>query len=54
MMSGPDQVESGSKSGQNQVRAEGFGWVGARRVGPDGRVPVAPRKVPILGREKGI
>ena len=40
--SGPNQVEIGSKSGPNQVRAEVFGWVGAREVGPRGRVPVAP------------
>ena len=42
MISGPNQVEIGSKSGPEQVRAEGFGWVGARGVGPGGRVPVAP------------
>ena len=45
MVSGPNQVEIRSKSGPNQVRAEGFSWVGARGVGPGGRVPVAPRKV---------
>ena len=40
--SGPNLVEIGSKSGPNQVRAEGFSWVGAGGVGPGGRVPVAP------------
>ena len=35
-------MDIGSKSGPNQVRAEGFGWVGAGRVGPGERVPVAP------------
>ena len=42
MISGPNQVEIGSKSGP------GFSWVGAGGVGPGGRVPVAPRKVPRL------
>ena len=37
-----------SKSGPNQVRAEGFGWVGAGEVGSAGGVPVAPRKVSTL------
>ena len=45
MISGPNQVEVGSKSGPHQVRAEGFSWVGAGGVGPGGRVPLAPRKV---------
>ena len=54
MISGPNQVEIRSKSGPNQVRAEGFTWVGARGVGargvgPAGRVSVAPRKVSTLG-----
>ena len=40
--SGPNQVEIRSKSGPNQVWAEGFGWVGAGGVGPAGGVPVAP------------
>ena len=48
MISGPNQVEIRSKSGPNQVRAEGFSWVGAGGVGPGGRVPVAPRKVSTL------
>ena len=34
--SGPNQVEIGSKSGPNQVWAEGFGRVGAGGVGPGG------------------
>ena len=42
MISGPNQVEIGSKSGPNQIRAEGFGWVSAGGVDPAGRVPVAP------------
>ena len=42
MISGPNQVEIGSKSSPNEVRAEGFSWVGAGGVGPGGRVPVAP------------
>ena len=45
MISGPKQVEIRSKSGPNQVQAEGFSWVGAGGVGPGGRVTVAPRKV---------
>ena len=45
MSSGPNQIEIRSKSGPIQVRAEGFSWVSARGVGPDGRVPVAPWKV---------
>ena len=48
MISGPNQVEIGSKSGPNQVRAEGFNWVGSRGVGPAGKGPVAPRKVSII------
>ena len=40
--SGRNQVEIGSKSGPNQVRAEGCSWVGAGGVGPAKRVPVAP------------
>ena len=48
MISGPNQVEIRSKSGPNQVRAEGRGWVGAGGVGPGGGVPVAPRKVSTL------
>ena len=43
VISGPNQVEIGSKSGTNQVRAEGFSWVGAGGVGPvGGGFPVAP------------
>ena len=53
MISGPNRVEIRSKSGPNQVRAEGFGWVGAGGVGPGGRVPVAPRKVSTLGPPQG-
>ena len=34
--SGLNQVEIGSKSGPNQVWAEGFGWVGAGGAGPAG------------------
>ena len=44
MISGRNRVKIGSKS----VWAEGLGWVGAGGVGPGGRVPVAPRKVPTL------
>ena len=52
VISGPNQVEIGSKSGPKQVWAEGFSWVGARRnIIPGGRVPAAPRKVPsVLGQ----
>ena len=32
----------GTKSGPNQVRAEGFGWFGAGGAGPVGGVPGAP------------
>ena len=39
------QVEIRSKPGPNQLWAEGFSWVGAGGVGPDGRGPVAPRNV---------
>ena len=37
--SGPNQVEIRSKSGPNQVRAEGFSWVGAGGVGQVGGGP---------------
>ena len=49
VISGRNQVEIRSKSGPNQVWAEGFSWVGARGVGPGRRVPVAPRKVSKIG-----
>ena len=52
MISGRNQVEIRSRSGPNQVRAEGFSWVGARGVGPGGRVPVAPRKVSTLSSSR--
>ena len=50
MISGPNQVEIGSKSGPNpiQVWAEGFERVGAGEVGPGKKVPVAPRKLSTL------
>ena len=54
VISGPNQVETRSKWGPNQVWAEGFSWVGARGVGPGGRVPVAPRKVSSVGRKSPI
>ena len=44
MVSGPNQVEIGSKSGPEQVRAEGFGWVGARGVGK----AFSPKRGPIF------
>ena len=47
------QVQIRSKSGPNQVRAEGFSWVGAGGVGPGGRVPVAPRKVSSIRADFG-
>ena len=36
MISVPSQVEIGSKSGPNQVRAGGFSWVGSGGVDPAG------------------
>ena len=51
MISGPNQVETGSKSGRNQVQAEGFSWVGAGGVGLAGGVPVAPPESPYVRRQ---
>ena len=55
---GPNQVDIRSKSGPNQVRAEG---IGAGGVGPPGSGPVAPGKVFTLlvishkaGEDKGF